>query len=153
MIRTWLATALRSPHFHTHGFESIHTDDLDDTYTEADAIPRALDHFTTLVTAFADHQTDVMAMLVIQTGYHDDLALTAPPITDLETAWDHWTPPELYLLARRPHLTPYAVEEYKRPYPPNTFTAPHGTYHTYYRCHRQGDSPEFTSAIYIEHHP
>lgn len=147
----WLTTALDSPEFRTLGATSIHIDDHLDDYTEDDAVPTAFRLLDELVTAI--HDTDLMAMLVIVTGLHDDIALAAPPAETLEAAWDHWTPPELYLIRRAPLLSPYVVEEYKKPYPPGTFTAPHGVYHAYYRCHRQGDTTEFTSGVYIEHYP
>lgn len=151
-VRTWLNAALVSAGFREHGFESIHLDELVNDYAEADAVEIAFRALDDLVRCYRDRADELMASLVVVLGYDDRISLQSPLPGDVPAAWDHFTPPELYLQTRMPDLSPYIVEEYKKPFPVATFAAPYGVYHGYYRCHRQETTVEFTRAVYVEHY-
>ncbi len=153
-VRTWLDSALMSPNYTGLGFESVHLDDLlVDDYSGDVAVELGFRLFDDLVSCLDGKAGDVMATLVVVLGYETEMHLQAPGVTQIGAAWDHFTPPELYLQARAPRLQPYVVEEYKKPYPMGTFPAPQGVYLGYYRCHRNENSEEFSRAIHVEHYP
>jgi hypothetical protein len=155
-VRTWLDSALVSPNYTGLGFESVHLDDLlVDDYSDDVAVELGFRLLDDLVSCLHGKAGDVMASLVIvlETETEAELHLQAPDVTQIGAAWDHFTPPELYLQARAPRVQPYVVEEYKKPYPMGTFPAAQGVYLGYYRCHRNEDSEEFSRAVHVEHYP
>ncbi|GAA1331433.1 hypothetical protein GCM10009660_04780 [Catellatospora bangladeshensis] len=153
-MRTWLEEALNGTNYRRFGFESVTINNLLDDYSEATALDSGFRLLGELVEAYADVDEQVIAWAVFDLGLEDELVLEAPDVRKLASVRDRSAPPTLYVQKRflRP-LSPYVVEEYKKPYPADTFRAPHGVYHTYYRCHRQDDVDEFARAIYVEHYP
>lgn len=152
-VRTWAESALVSPNYTGLGYESVHIDDLlVDDYSDDVAVELGFRLLDDLVSSLHGKAGDVMASLVIVLGYETEMHLQAPEVTQIGVAWDHFTPPELYLQARAHRVHPWAVEEYKKPYPMGTFPAAQGVYLGYYRCHRNEGSEEFTRAIYVEHY-
>ncbi|MGW4116856.1 hypothetical protein ACWEFJ_38785 [Actinosynnema sp. NPDC004786] len=152
-MRAWLDAAVAGPNYRKHGFDSVHIDELIDDYTESRALALGFDLLDELVRAYEPQAANMMASLAIVLSYEDHMDLSAPEAAHLAGAWDGFTPPDIYVQARAPRLVPYVVEEYKKPYPTGTFTAPYGIYYAYYRCHRQSDSVEYTRAVYVEHYP
>ena len=152
-VRRWLDAALVSPNYTALGYESVHLDDLlVDECSDAVAVELGFRLLDDLVLNLHGKAGDVMASLVIVLGYETEMQLQVPDAAQVSAAWDHFTPPELYVQARAPRVRPYVVEEYKKPYPAGTFPAADGVYLGYYRCHRNKDSEEFTRAIYVEHY-
>ena len=154
VVREWLDSALVSRNYTGFGYESVHLDDLlVDDYSDDVAVELGFRLLDELVSCLDGKAGEIMASLVIVLGYETEMHLQAPDVSQIGAAWDHFTPPELYLQARAPRVQPYAVEEYKKPYPADTFPAAQGVYLGYYRCHRNEGSDEFTRAIYVEHYP
>ncbi|MEU6153537.1 hypothetical protein ABZ816_26385 [Actinosynnema sp. NPDC047251] len=153
MIGEWARDALAGRHYRELGFDSVHVDDLvGDDYVEATAVEDGFRLFDELVVACRPIAREVRAMFVVVLDGQGEFDPHAPEAGGFAAAWDHFTPPEFYLSARTAQLTPYVVEEYKKPYPAGTRAAPHGQYYVYYRCHRQ-DGDEFTRAVHVEHYP
>ncbi|GAA3873195.1 hypothetical protein GCM10022243_42910 [Saccharothrix violaceirubra] len=150
-VRPWCAAVL--PVVRRDGYASAHLDELFESYDESYSVGLGFQCLDELVRAYRPWCVEVRAMYVAVTGMGEVLDLDAPGAAGIAAAWDGFTPPEPYLVRRAPDLVPYVVEEYRRPYPAGTFPAPHGVYHGYYRCHRQDDTVEFTSGVYVEHYP
>lgn len=154
VVREWLDSALVSHNYSGLGYESVHLDDLlVDDYSDDVAVELGFRLLDELVSCLDGRAGDVMASLVIVLGYETEMHLQAPEVTQIDAAWDHCTPPELYLQARAPRVQPYVVEEYKKPYPAGTFPATRDVYLGYYRCHRNEGSEEFMRGMYVEHYP
>ena len=152
-LRSWVTTTLAGTYFHEHGYDSIHLDDLVGEYSEADAVDVAFRVFDDLIRCYGDYANDVAAMLVIVLGYEDRLNLRVPQPGEIAASWDHFTPPVIYLEARKPDLTPDLAEEYKKSFAEGVFAASYGVCHGYYRCHRNEGSTEFTRGVYVKHYP
>ncbi|MEV0678614.1 hypothetical protein AB0I60_19060 [Actinosynnema sp. NPDC050436] len=152
-MRAWLDEALAGRHYAQFAFDSVHVDEVTDDYTESRALELGFHYFDQLVVAYEDRAADLMARMVIVLRDEGELDLRAPELTELGSEWDGFTPPDLYITARKPIPRPYFVEEYKKPYPVGSFRAPHGVYHAYYRSHRQDDTIDFGRTVNIEHYP
>lgn len=152
-LRSWVTATIAGAYFCEHGYDSIHLDDLVDDYSEADAVEVAFRVFGDLIRCYEDYANDVAAMLVIVLSYEDQLNLQAPRPGEIAASWDHFTPPVIYLEARKPDLIPCLAEEYRKSFAEGVFAAPHGVCHGYYRCHRNEGSTEFTRGVYVKHYP
>ncbi len=147
-VREWCGRAVDGDHFRRARFDSVHIDDLlIEGYREERAVADAFVAFDALVDAYRKRSRDLVAVLTVTLGYVDELVLDAPDVADLERVWDHFTPPEVYLMDRELWRTPHVVEEYVKPYPAGTFR---DGYLGYYRCHR-ADADEYMRNVYVEH--